>query len=160
VDKRASIAELLSALDDMSPGGFALALHIQYNAPAFLFQTFPEKWVNAYARHGMVIRDPAIHWAFANSGFIRWRELAQDDTTGVMEQARLYGLTYGFTVSIHNDRSRTICGFARSDRDYLDAEIEEIRRTLEALDVLTAGIKVLSKSDTLALQKMSIRMTH
>ena len=160
MDKRANIANLLSELDDMSPGGFAIALHIKYNAPTFLFQTFPEKWVEHYSKHGLVIRDPAVHWAFSNTGFIRWRDLAADDVTGVMEQARLYGLAYGFTASIHNDNARTLAGFARDDRDYLDAEIADIMDRLETLDVLTAGVEVLSKRGTDALQSMSIRLTH
>lgn len=160
MDKRASIAGLLSELDDMSPLGFAIALHIKYNAPTFLFQTFPEAWVENYSRKGLVIRDPAIQWAFENTGFIRWRELNDREPSGVMEQAKLFGLTYGFTASIHNDHSRTVAGFARSDRDYLDVEIHEIMDRLQDLDVLTAGIEILSKKDTDALQKMSIRLTH
>ena len=144
----------------MCPSGFAIALHIKYNAPTFLFQTFPEKWVDHYSRQGLVIRDPAVHWAFGNTGHIRWRELADNDPSGIMEQSRLYGLTYGFTASIHNDHSRTLAGFARSDRDYLDVEIGEICDRLEDLDVLTAGIEVLSAKDTDALQAMSIRLTR
>ena len=124
MDKRASIATVLSELDELSPGGFAIALHIKYNAPTFLFQTFPEKWVKHYSRQGFVIRDPAVHWAFSNTGYIRWRDLVEGDTSGVMEQSRLFGLTYGFTASIHNDHSRTLAGFARPDRDYLDVEID------------------------------------
>ncbi|MCG6903881.1 MAG: autoinducer binding domain-containing protein [Rhodobacter sp.] len=144
----------------MCPLGFAIALHIKYNAPTFLFQTFPEKWAAHYAKQGFVIRDPAVHWAFENTGFVRWRDLVESDTSGVMEQARLYGLTYGFTYSIHNDHSRTLAGFARSDRDYLDAEIDDIADRLEALDVLTAGIEILSAKDTEALQALSIRLTR
>ncbi len=160
VDKRASIAELLSEMDDMCPLGFALALHIRFNAPTFLFQTFPENWAEAYARNGFVIRDPAVHWAFEATGFIRWRDLRERDSTGVIEQSRLYGLKYGFTVSIHNDNSRSLAGFARGDRDFLDVEIQELMEKFQELDVLTAGIQVLSKKDTDALQRMSIRMTH
>lgn len=160
MDKRASIATILSELDEMSPGGFAIALHIKYNAPTFLFQTFPEKWVKHYSKQGFVIRDPAVHWAFSNTGHIRWRDLRENDQSGVMEQSRLYGLTYGFTASLHNDHSRTLGGFARADREYLDLEIDEIYDRLESLDVLTAGIEVLSSKDTDALQAMSIRLTH
>lgn len=144
----------------MCPAGFAIALHIKYNAPTFLFQTFPEKWVDHYSKHGFVIRDPAVHWAFSNTGHIRWRELAENDPSGIMDQSRLFGLTYGFTASIHSDHSRTLAGFARADRDYLDVEIDEICDRLEDLDVLTAGIQVLSSKDTNALQAMSIRLTR
>lgn len=160
MNKRASIATVLSELDALSPGGFAIALHIKYNAPTFLFQTFPEKWVKHYSRHGFVIRDPAVHWAFRHTGYIRWRDLAESDDSGIMEQSRLYGLTYGFTASIHNDHSRSLAGFARSDRDYLDVEIDSICEKLETLDILTAGIEVLSAKDSAALQDLSIRLTR
>jgi len=160
VDKRASIASILSKLDEMTPGGFAIALHIKYNAPTFLFQTFPENWVKHYSRQGFVIRDPAVHWAFSNTGYIRWRDLHETDQSGVMEQSRLFGLNYGFTASIHSDHSRSLAGFARADRDYLDVEIDQIVGLLEDLDVLTAGIEMLSAKDTDALQAMSIRLTR
>ncbi|MAQ83491.1 MAG: transcriptional regulator [Maritimibacter sp.] len=160
MDKRANIAGLLHELDELCPLGFAIALHIKYNAPTFLFQTFPEKWTDAYARNGLVIKDPAVHWAFENTGFVRWRDLRQVDKSGVMEMSRDFGLNYGFTASIHNDHSRTLGGFARADRDYLDVEIHDICDKLQQLDVVTAGIQVLSKTDTDALQSMSIRMTH
>ena len=150
----------MAELAEMCPAGFAIALHIKYNAPTFLFQTFPEKWVDHYSKHGFVIRDPAVHWAFSNTGHIRWRELAENDPSGIMDQSRLFGLTYGFTASIHSDHSRTLAGFARADRDYLDVEIDEICDRLEDLDVLTAGIQVLSSKDTNALQAMSIRLTR
>ena len=160
MDKRASIAGLLAELAEMCPLGFAIALHIKYNAPTFMFQSFPEKWAKHYSKNGLVIRDPAVHWAFGNTGYIRWRDLAASDTTGIMDQARLYGLTYGFTSSIHNDRSRSLAGFARADRDYLDVEIDEINDRLIQLDMMTAGIDVLSKKDRDALLAMSIRLTH
>ncbi len=160
MDKRASIANLLAELNGLCPSGFAIALHIKYNAPTFLFQCFADKWRQQYSRQGLVIRDPAVHWAFANTGFIRWRDLAETDATGIMEQARFYGLTYGFTASIHNDHSRTLAGFARDDRDYLDVEIGEIRDLLDHLNLVTAGIEVLSEKDTRALQALSIQMTH
>ena len=153
---------MLSDLDDMSPGGFAIALHIKYNTPTFMFQTFPERWVEHYSKHGLVIKDPAVHWAFSNTGFIRWRDLVEDnpDPFSVMEQSRRYGLAYGFTASNHNGQMRTLGGFARSDRDYLDAEIADIRNRLERLDRQTLHLDALSDQDTAALQKMSIRLTH
>lgn len=160
MNKRASISTLLAELDELCPLGFALALHIKYNAPTFLFQSFPEKWANHYSRQGFVIKDPAVRWAFENTGQIRWRDLAQNDRTGVMEQSALFGLKYGFTSSIHNDNSRTLAGFARSDRDYLDVEMDEISARLVTLDTITAGIDVLSAHDREALKELSIRMTH
>jgi len=160
VDNRASIATLLTELDAASPSGFAIALHIRSHAPTFLFQTFPAVWVDTYHAQGLVMKDPAMHWAFANTGFIRWRDLIEDDPHAVMANAKRHGLSYGFTTSIHADKSRSLGGFARADRDFLDVEIDELCDLFKRLHMLTEGLDVLSEPDRKALQKMSIRMTR
>lgn len=160
VDNRASIATLLTELDAATPAGFAIALHIRSHAPTFLFQTFPVGWVDTYHAQGLVMKDPAMHWAFANTGHIRWRELAEDDPHAVLANAKRHGLSYGFTASIHSDRSRSLGGFARGDRDFLDVEIEELSDGFQRLHMLTQDLEVLSEWDRKALQKMSIRMTR
>ena len=42
----------------MTPGGFAIGLHISYNGPSFLFQTFPQAWIDYYASNGLHLTDP------------------------------------------------------------------------------------------------------
>ena len=101
-----------------------------------------------------------MHWAFANTGKIRWREMADSDPAGVIASAKRHGLAYGFTGSIHKERSRTLAGFTRSDRDFLDVEIDEIFAKLEELEALSDGIEELSMADKMALKQMSIRLTH
>lgn len=160
VDNRASIARLLTDLDASCPKGFAIALHIRSHAPMFLFQTFPVDWIEHYHKHGLVMKDPAMHWAFANSGFIRWRDLTEHDADAVMADAKRHGLGYGFTCSIRGEKSRSLAGFARNDRDYLDVEINEIQDMLLKLHLLTKGLEVLSEWDLNALKDMSVRMTH
>ncbi len=144
----------------MTPGGFAIGLHIDFSGPQFLFQTFPQDWVEYYADQGLQLRDPAVHWGFANSGFVRWRDLVDDDPADVIGKAREHGLTYGMTLSIFEQESRTVGGFAHPDRDYLDAEIEDIQACLLKLHKATLGVTVLSKDDIVALKKMSIRLSH
>ncbi|MEL7115664.1 MAG: autoinducer binding domain-containing protein [Pseudomonadota bacterium] len=126
----------------------------------FLFQTFPAEWIEFYHTRGLVMKDPAMHWAFANKGHIRWRDLNGADPAEVMENARRHGLAYGFTTSLHDKKSRSLAGFAREDRDFLDVEIDEIFRLFTELHKLTEGLEVLSQWDLDALQKMSIRMTR
>lgn len=144
----------------MSPGGFAIALHIRSSAPAFLFQTFPIKWVDYYSQHELVLKDPAMRWAFDNSGTMRWREMVDDDPSGVLQLAKRHGLRYGFTHSIRTERSRSVSGFARADREYLDIEIDEIGKKLQRLHAATDQLTSLSADDADALKRMSIRMTH
>jgi len=160
MDNRASVANLLSGLDERSPAGFAIALHIKYTTPTLLFQTYPTKWVEYYTAKGLVLHDPAVRWGFENTGFIRWRDQVEDDPFGVMKQAARFGMTHGVTLALIRGESRTIAAFARSDRDYLDAEVDEITPRLEALHAETDGVEVLPETDMAALRRMSIRLTR
>lgn len=160
MDNRASIVRLLTELDAATPSGFAVALHIRSHAPTFLFQTFPVAWVEYYHNNGLVMKDPAMHWAFANTGTIRWRDLADDDPAGVMASAKRHGLGYGFTGSLHWAKTRTLAGYARDDRDFLDVEIDEIMGLLEELHALTDGVSSLTEQELNALQDISVRLTR
>ena len=144
----------------MTPGGFAIGLHISFTGPTFLFQTFPQEWVDYYADQGLQLRDPAVHWGFANTGAVRWRDLADNDPADVIGKARAHGLTYGMTLSVFDKQSRTVGGFAHPDREYLDAEIKELQRCLLALHRATIGLAILSKDDMAALTSMSVRLSH
>lgn len=160
MDNRGSIATLLADLDEMTPGGFALGLHIDFSGPTFLFQTFPHEWVEYYRETGLQLRDPAVHWAFANTGHIHWRELLDDDPADVIGKAKAAGLVYGVTICIVEQQSRSFGGFARADREYLDAEIADIEQCIRDLHKATFGLSVLSQEDMDALKKMSVRLSH
>ncbi|MDJ0628709.1 MAG: autoinducer binding domain-containing protein [Rhodobacter sp.] len=160
MDNRTSIATLLADIDQLTPGGFAIGLHISFSGPTFLFQTFPQDWVDYYAKEGLQLRDPAMHWSFANSGSIRWRDLTDDDPADVIGKAREHGLPYGMTISLLDQQSRTVGGFAHPERDYLDVEIDQIKAHLLDLHRATIGVSVLSADDMAALKRMSIRLSH
>ncbi len=126
----------------------------------FVFQTFPVAWSEYYHSHGLVMKDPAMHWAFSNTGYIHWRDLAEDDPHGVIRQARRHGLSHGFTVSFRAERTRSLGGFTRPDRDFLDVEIDEITAKIKAIHNETDGLDSISESDRRALKKLAIRLTH
>ncbi len=144
----------------MTPGGFAIGLHISFNGPTFLFQTFPVKWIDYYADNGLHLRDPAVAWSFAETGFVRWKELAENDPANVIGLAQEHGMHYGATLAIDENQSRSVLGCARSDRDYLDAEIADINAQFIALHNATLGLSELTQDDVDALTKMSVRMSH
>ena len=160
MDKRASIAGLLEAVDRMSPAGFAIALHIRYSSSAFVFQTYPPKWVEIYNERGYILHDPVVTWCFENTGWIRWRDLGDRDERGVMAEARRYGLLYGVSIALFEGGTRSIAGCARSDREYLDVEIAELRDLVHALHCETAGKETMPEEDLAALRAMSVRLTH
>ncbi len=151
---------MLSDIDAATPGGFAIGLHISFSGPTFLFQTFPQGWANHYADEGLQLKDPAVLWGFTQTGYIRWNELVADDPADVIGQARDFGLAYGMTISILEKNSRTVGGFARQDREYLDVEITELHDLCKQLHHATLGLSVLSKADMAALKKMSIRLSQ
>lgn len=160
MNKKLSVARLLADMDTSSPAGFAIALHIKFSSPTFLFQTYPTRWIEIYTSRGLVLNDPTVRWGFENAGTIRWRDLASEDTAGVLQKAKDFGLTHGFTAALVSQGSRTVASFARTDRDFLDAEVSDLVANLSALHDETLGLNELTQADQNALRKMSIRLTH
>jgi len=155
-----NIAELLHQLDQRSPSGFAIALHIRFTRPTYLFQTYARPWADHYSSAGLHMHDPVVRWGLQNVGHLRWSDLAEIDDAGVFQQARDHGLMNGAAVAVMESESRTIGAFARADRDYTDAEIEEIEAWMERLHRTTLGIERISPRDRRALTELSIRLTH
>lgn len=160
MNQTADIATQIFELDLLSPAGFALGLQIDYTTPRFMFQTYPKKWLEVYNAKGLLMYDPVVQWGFQNTGAVRWRDLRDDDPKGVMTQAARYGMCYGITFSTTHGKSRSVGGFARSDRDYLDVEIDELAATVMQLHKMTAKLTKLSNPDVIALKRMSNRLTR
>jgi LuxR family transcriptional regulator len=158
--QRASIAHLLHELDRGSPAGFAIALHIRFTTPTYLFQTYPKRWMDYYSAAGLVVNDPTVRWGFHNIGHIRWADLEAVDEAGVLEKAKDFGIMNGVTIALVLSESRSIASFARADRDYDDLEIVEIEEALARLHQVTLGLGELSSGDRKALKELSVRLTH
>jgi LuxR family transcriptional regulator, quorum-sensing system regulator SdiA len=158
--RKADIAALLQELDARSPAGFAIALHIRFTAPTFLFQTYPRRWMDHYTAQGLVVRDPTVRWAMANTGRARWCELEAIDEDGVLEQAKDYGIMNGLAVALWRDGSRSIASFARADRDYEPAEADEIEALFAELHEMTAGCEGPNEADRAALHELSVRLSR
>jgi len=158
--QRASIAALLQDLDRRSPAGLAIALHIRFTRPTFLFQTYSKRWTDHYSATGMVVSDPLVRWGLQNVGRVRWADLEPIDTGGVLEAAKDYGLMNGTCIAMVESGSRTIAGFARADRDYEDAEVDALEEVLTQLHRATLGPGKLSGEDQQALTELSIRLTR
>jgi LuxR family transcriptional regulator, quorum-sensing system regulator SdiA len=157
---RATIAELIGLLNAESPSGFAIALHIRFTAPTFLFQSYPIEWTDKYTAEGLVMQDPTVAWGFSQTGAIRWSALEGADTAGVLERARAYGMEFGVTMALQPGELRSVASFARGDREYRDDEIAEIDRLFAQLHASTEGTEQLTADDIAALRAMSIRLTH
>lgn len=152
--------DILTRLRARSPGGFAIALHIQFTTPRYLFQAYDRDWIDTYSSEGMVMRDPTVRWAFANTGAIRWSALAAEDTFGVLTRAADFGLRYGGTFALDDGGSRSMASFARSDRELSDIDMAGLAADLRLLHLDTLGTMVMSPEMHDALRQLSIYLTH
>lgn len=155
-----SIVTLLQEMRQESPAGFAAALHISFTSPRYLFQSYPQDWMEYYTKHGLVLRDPTVRWGFENTGSIRWSTLTDDASAEMMATASEYGLRFGVTIALVEEGSRTVASFARADREFADPEIARLNGLIVQLHHLTIDGEKLSPVDHDKLKQMSVLLTH
>ncbi len=160
MDEQSRIANLLGDLSGLAPAGYAIALHVRFTTPTYLFQTYPEAWSDHYSAAGLVMQDPTVAWAFEQTGVVRWRDLAASDAAGVLAAAARHGLGFGFTLSQDRGASRSLSSFSRNDRDFTDAEIAAITRLSDELHDLTLATTGLGEATRDDLRRLSVRFTQ
>lgn len=157
---KTEVGHVLERIGKQSPSGFAIALHVKFTSPKYLFQSYSPEWMDTYSRKGFVLCDPTVGWGFENTGTIRWSSLSDQDTEGVLSLAAEHGLNYGFTTSLLIDDSRSISSFARPDQEFSDEEIDQITQDVELLHKETLGVESLSPEDHAALKRMSVMLVN
>lgn len=157
-DSQKHISSTLGEINKLAPGGYALGVHIEYNAPRFMFQTYAKSWLDHYSSKGLIIADPMVPWGFQNTGSCRWSDL--DDPHGVFKQAADFGMPYGLVIAEEADGKRSICGFANADREFTDDEISQLEKNVKQLHSAIAEQAELSTQTVEHLKKMSIMVTH
>jgi LuxR family transcriptional regulator len=150
----------LERLQGVATGGFAIGLHIRFATPSYMFQSYPKAWLDLYSREGLLMRDPAVAWAFAQEGKVRWADLEPEDSARVFERAREYGLVHGMTLSLVREGSRSIGGFARRDRFFDPEEIDALEDGLGVIHDMTHGGQPLPESVRAGLRRLSVAFTH
>lgn len=150
----------LETLKKLAPAGFAIALHVRFTTPAYLFQTYPKPWIDHYNKNGLVMQDPTVRWGFENTGLAFWDDLAEQDAAGVIAAAAEHGMKFGLTYVQERSESRSLSSFTRSDRAFTDAEIAEIRAQSDALHDMTTSLESLSPDTRAELLRLSINFTH
>ena len=123
----------IARLKRLAPKGFALGLHIRFASAHIMVQTYDIDWIERYTSKGYMLCDPLISWGLASQGTVRWSALEFPDPHDVLGQAAEFGLRYGIAVSCGEPVSRSIGGFARSDREFTDREIDQIHETVRLL---------------------------
>lgn len=150
-----AMRERLETAGELAPAGYAVAFHIRYSAPTFLLQTYPKNWIAYYSLHALVMADPTVAWGFANEGTCRWSDLT-DDPSRVMERAAEHGLKYGVVCAIDSEDSRSFGSFARSDREFTDAEIAALADGVAYMHSATRKMDTLPAESLEMLGNMSV----
>ena len=129
------LGPLTEMFQTLAPAGFYAALRVNYAFPAFEINKLPCEWVETYSRRGLVVHDPVMRWIYANSGILRWDELALPDPEQVLDLAQSVGLRYGLTISINrpcDKGQRSYASLFRADREFTPLEIGRAELTLLA----------------------------
>jgi len=154
------IHTILKDLSDVSNAGYAIALHVRYTTPTFLFQSYTKDWLDYYSKNGFVMSDPTVAWGFENTGHIAWSALADKDSAGVLAKAATFGMVYGLTCALEVDESRSISSFSRADRAFTSEETQQLLAQTENLHAITANLDSLSPETSAILRTMSVQFTH
>lgn len=152
------LSTVLGEFKDRSASGYAMGLHIEFTTPAYFFQSYPRAWLQHYSQAGLLVNDPTVSWCFENTGVCRWSDM--DDPHGILVQAAEYGMRYGIVYATNSGGSHSMSGFARSDREFVDAEIAELVERFEAMHLATQDHAALPADTVAQLKKMSIIVTH
>jgi len=142
----------LRKLGELAPKGYFVGLHIRFTSALMSFQTYDPAWTDHYTENGYVLRDPMTVWGFCTTGWTRWSNQIIPDPFGIFKEAARFGLTYGATISCGPIRSRSIVSVARADREFEDAEVEEVQAIALRLHDMTEPPPRLAKAQTEALE--------
>ena len=154
------IKAILGRLQDEAPSGYALAFHIKFTTPTYLFQTYPADWLEYYSQNGLVMQDPTVSWGFENVGSKPWSEMKSDDTSGVLVKAAEYGMKYGIAYATEIGGKRSLGSFSRGDREFTDAERQSLSEAMDELHRMLDEIEELSPEIAAELRRMSVIVTR
>ena len=152
MSKTPALDLLLHELSLLTPGGYAVGLHIRYVSPLIVVNTYPAKWQEVYTAKVYGLRDPTLAWGLSHIGVRRWSEIGLPDPFGILREAAEYGLVYGMIGSVGPLSSRTIMGATRDDREYTDQEMEDIYKIVQRMHEVSEPPTKLSKAQIEALR--------
>jgi LuxR family transcriptional regulator len=159
MDKLAGIRGMLEDIQRLCGSGYAIALHIRFTTPRFLFQTYPRRWTDVYSAKGLVMHDPTVRWGLEHVGRIDWADLGAFDPADVIGQARAEGILHGFTLATTAGDSRSIGSFSRGDRPFAADELDRLGELFGRLHAETAAVGDEALLRDL-LRQLSVDLTH
>lgn len=152
MSERKAIAVLLDQLDRLAPMGYTVGLHIRFATPLIYKSSYPATWVDHYNSHSYYLRDPLVFWGVGVEGTTRWSAIPLPDPFGVMKKAASHGLKYGAVSSYGPITSRSIVGVSRSDREFTDEEMGQLKEVTIQLHIEAKPPSDLTKAQIEALQ--------
>jgi LuxR family transcriptional regulator len=152
--------EELAKLDDICSAGFAVALHVRFTTPTFLFQRYRKAWMDHYSSNGLVMQDPTVKWGFENDGMIDWSDLGDSDPSGVLVAAKEHGLKFGFTLSTSDGGTKSFGSFSHGDRAFTADEVATVTQLFRDMHAETREPSVSDDEVSQALKDLSVELTH
>lgn len=152
MSEKKAIAVLLERLDQLAPMGYTVGLHIRFATPLIYKSSYPTAWVDHYNSHSYYLRDPLVFWGVGVEGTTRWSSIPLPDPFGVMKKAANHGLNFGAVSSYGPITSRSIVGISRSDREFDDNELGQLRELTIQLHIEAKPPSELTKAQIEALQ--------
>lgn len=146
----------LKRLDELAPLGYNAGLHIRFARPLYFRSTYAPEWQEEYNKNQYALRDPLVFWGISKTGRTRWSEITLPDPFGVMAKARAHRLLFGAVISCGKLTSRTIVGISRDDREFSDAEMDDVADITEGLHQVAEPPTDLAVGDLEALRIMDI----
>jgi len=117
----------LEKIDRIATAGCFLSLRIRGTTPLVTLHSYPQAWIDQYTENGYVLRDPITTWALTVGGTVRWSAPFLPDPFRIFRKAAEHGLNFGVSITEGPIGARTICSFARGDRELTDAETADVR---------------------------------
>lgn len=153
----------LSVFDSFAPAGLYMAIRVGFAFPLVEHNHLPPSWVQEYTVSGLIVHDPAMSWAYKNSGVVRWSDLVANDSQGVLELAKNHGLNFGAVVSCFDETEasqRTFGLFCRGDREFSGSELKWLNESLVSVHLAHARPANLTSAEleTLSLVKNGLLM--
>ena len=146
----------LKVLRELAPAGFAIALHLEFATPSFLLQTYPRQWQELYGTSGFAVKDPVVKWTTENIGIVRWSDIRHLDTHHVFDRAAEFGMVFGGACGVESLGTRTLAGFARSDREPTAGELGEFEHQITKLHEASSIETLSSSAVRIDLRKLSL----
>ncbi|PSK81571.1 LuxR family transcriptional regulator [Limimaricola soesokkakensis] len=120
-------------LNALAPDGFNFGFHYRFSRPLHVRSSYSDEWMQTYSKWNLIVADPTVVWAMSHGGATRWSDIGLRDPLGFFATAAEHGYRYGLSIGVGPQDSRSFGTCARRDREFQEAEAEEILEIITEL---------------------------